>query len=131
MRYSFGRLVLFAAAVAVYLLSWYGLGACFGCPPLFICCLRAVYCCCCSFIIIVLVMYSLGVHFCCCCRSFAVLVMLYHINLLVLSAAAASIYCWLFWRCLLLVWLSGAFGLYYVVWMCLSLKLNINLSEAG
>ncbi|GAN06543.1 hypothetical protein MAM1_0127d06027 [Mucor ambiguus] len=42
MRYSFGRLVLFAAAVAVYLLSWYGLGACFDCLPLFICCLGAV-----------------------------------------------------------------------------------------
>ncbi|GAN11875.1 hypothetical protein MAM1_1180d11496, partial [Mucor ambiguus] len=86
-------------------------GACFCC------CLGAVYCCCCcSLITAVLVMHSLGklvqftatvaVHLlswrllvgvrfcCCCCRSFAVLVMLYRINL-VLSAAAATIYCWL------------------------------------
>ncbi|GAN04255.1 hypothetical protein MAM1_0059d03715 [Mucor ambiguus] len=109
--------MLFTAAVAVYLLSWCGLGACFCCLLLFICCLGAVYCCyCCAFIIAVLVMHSLlgkleqftvavavyllswrllGVGFCCYCRSFAVLVMLYRV-ILVLSAAAASIYyCWL------------------------------------
>ncbi|GAN02598.1 hypothetical protein MAM1_0025d02042 [Mucor ambiguus] len=113
---SLGNSVLFAAAVAVYLLSWCGLGACFCCLLSFICCLAAVYCCCCcSFIIIaVLVMHSLGklvqftaavfvylmswrllgVRVCCCCRSLAMLVMLYRIYL-VLSAAVASIYCWL------------------------------------
>ncbi|GAN11894.1 hypothetical protein MAM1_1218d11518 [Mucor ambiguus] len=118
MHYSFGKLLLFAAAVAVYLLSWCALGACFRCLLSSICCLGAVYCCyCCSLIIAVLVMHSLGklvqftatvavylllswrllgVRFCCCCSSFAVLVMLYRINL-VLSAAAASIYCWLSW----------------------------------
>ncbi|GAN05009.1 hypothetical protein MAM1_0079c04477 [Mucor ambiguus] len=114
-HYSFGWLVLFAAAVAVYLLSWCGLGPCFCCLLSFICCLGAVYCyCCCSFIIAVLAMHSLGklvqftaavavyllswrllgALFCCCCRSFAVLVMLYRINLVL--SAAASIY-WLFW----------------------------------
>ncbi|GAN03447.1 hypothetical protein MAM1_0041c02900 [Mucor ambiguus] len=117
---SFGNLALFAAAVAVYLLSWCCclVGACFCCLLSFTCCLGAVYCCCYrSFIIAVLVMHSLGklVHFtaavavyllswrllgvrfcCCCCPSFAVLVVIYRIDL-VLSAAAASIYCWLSW----------------------------------
>ncbi|GAN03736.1 hypothetical protein MAM1_0047d03191 [Mucor ambiguus] len=114
MHYSFGRLMIFAATVVVYLLSWCGLGACFCCLlSFFICCLGAVYSCCgCSFIITVLVMHSLGklvqftaavavyllfwrllgVRFYCCCRSFAVFMMLYCVNL-VLSAAAASIYC--------------------------------------
>ncbi|GAN02365.1 hypothetical protein MAM1_0021c01808 [Mucor ambiguus] len=108
MRYSFGRLVLSAAAVTVYLLSWYGLGTCFfGCLLLFICCLGAVYRCCYSFIIVVLAMYSLGklvqftvavavyllswrllgIRFCCCCRSFAVLAL----------SAAAGVIIWNFW----------------------------------
>jgi hypothetical protein len=117
MHYYFGRLVLFVAAVAVYLLSWCGFGACFCCLPSFVCCLGAVYCCYSLFLIVVLVMHSLGklvqftaavavyllscwcllgVRFCCCCRSFAVLVMIYRISL-VLSSAAASIYCWQSW----------------------------------
>ncbi|GAN11874.1 hypothetical protein MAM1_1178d11495 [Mucor ambiguus] len=110
MHYSFGRLVLFAVAIAAYLLSWCGLGACF-------CCLGAVYCCCCccccSFIMIaVSVMHSLGKliqftvvvavyllpwrllgvrFFCCCCRSFAVLVMMLYRSINLVLSAAASI----------------------------------------
>ncbi|GAN11823.1 hypothetical protein MAM1_1048d11433 [Mucor ambiguus] len=59
-----GNLVLFAVAVAVCLLFWCGLGACFCCVMSFIWCLGAVYCCCCccccSLIITVLVMHSFG-----------------------------------------------------------------------
>ncbi|GAN03089.1 hypothetical protein MAM1_0034c02540 [Mucor ambiguus] len=123
-HYSFGRLVLFAAAVAIYLLSCSRLGACFCCLMSFICCLGAVYCCCCSLLLIavVLVMHSLGklvqftttavavyllswrllgVRFFYCCRSFVVLVMLYYVNL-VLSAVAAAlsatgVVIWIFW----------------------------------
>ncbi|GAN05136.1 hypothetical protein MAM1_0083d04605, partial [Mucor ambiguus] len=108
---SLDNLVLFAAAVAVYLLPWCELGTCF-------CCLCAVYCCCCSLIIAVLVMHSLGklvlqftaaavavyllswrlldVCFCSCCRLFVVLAILYRVNLVL--SAAASIY-WLSWSC--------------------------------
>ncbi|GAN04110.1 hypothetical protein MAM1_0055c03569 [Mucor ambiguus] len=100
MMLSLGKLLLLATAVAVYLSSW-RLGAC---------------CCCDCRSLAVLAMLSfgklvqftaavavyllswrlLGVRFCCCCRLFAVLVLFYDINS-VLSAAAASIYCWLSW----------------------------------
>ncbi|GAN08105.1 hypothetical protein MAM1_0189c07612 [Mucor ambiguus] len=116
---SLGILALFAAAVAVYQLSWccHLVGTCFCCLLSFACCLGTVYCCCCcSLNIAILVMHSLlgklvqltaavsvyllswrslGVRFfCCCCHSFSVLVMLYRINLVL--SAAASIY-WLCW----------------------------------
>ncbi|GAN04782.1 hypothetical protein MAM1_0073d04247 [Mucor ambiguus] len=145
-----GDSVLFTA-VAVYLLYWcLGARCCCDCRSLAVMVVGAVYCCCCLLVTTVLVMhYSFGKsvlftpavavylplwclledRFCCCCRSFVVLVMIYRISLVL--SAADSIYCWLSWRSLLLVRLFGTFGLYYVVWMCLSLKLNITLSEAG
>ncbi|GAN11920.1 hypothetical protein MAM1_1266c11546 [Mucor ambiguus] len=107
-----GKLLLFAAAVAVYLLSWcLGARCCCDCRSLAVLAMlslsnlvlaSAVYCR--SFAVLVLstavaahlllavlVMLCLGARFCYCCRSFVVLVMLYRANL-VLSAAAASIY---------------------------------------
>ncbi|GAN11797.1 hypothetical protein MAM1_0982d11398 [Mucor ambiguus] len=107
MMLSLGNLLLFAAATAVYLLSWcLGarcccnccsfailamlslVGACFCCLLPFTFCLGAVYCCCCcSLIIAVLVMHSLGARFCCCCHSFAVLGL----------ASAAGVVIWIFW----------------------------------
>ncbi|GAN11752.1 hypothetical protein MAM1_0886d11338 [Mucor ambiguus] len=97
-----GSLVLYAAAIAVYLLlSW---------------CLGALCCCCCHHSLAVMVMLSQGAHcFCCCyptmlyvllvllhcevrfcrhCRSFVVLMALYRVNL---ALSAAGVVIWTFW----------------------------------
>ncbi|GAN11863.1 hypothetical protein MAM1_1149c11481 [Mucor ambiguus] len=95
-----GKLLLFIAAVAVYLLSW---------------CLSS-RCCCDYRSLAVLAMLSLGnlalfgaavvavyllswcllgaPRFCCCCRAFAVLLMLYRVNL---ALSAAAVVVWNFW----------------------------------